>query len=62
MLKKIGKFIQKFIVSAFILYSYNLIASPIAMMVPINWITMLFMTFFGIPALFGFIIILLLVY
>jgi len=62
MLKKIFKFIQKMIVSAFILYSYNVIASPLNLIVPINLFTILILTILGLPALFGLIIILLFAY
>lgn len=62
MLKRLFKFIQKMIVSAFILYSYNVIASPLNLIVPINLFTILILTILGLPALFGLIIILLFAY
>lgn len=62
MFKKIFKFIQKMIVSAFILYSYNVIAAPLNLIVPINLITIVLLAILGIPALLGLIIVLLLIY
>ena len=58
MLKKIFNLLKKVVISAFILYGYNLIASPLNLIVPINVITVGVMSFFGLPALFSFIIIL----
>lgn len=62
MLKKVFKLIQKFVVSAFILYAYNLIAAPLGLIVPINVITILILMALGAPALFSLIAILLLMY
>ncbi len=62
MLKKIFKFMRKVIFSFFFLYSYNLIASPLNLIVPINIITVLAISILGVPAIFSFIIILLLIY
>ena len=62
MLKKLLKLLQKMIISSFALYSYNVIAAPLNLIVPINIITVSLVTFLGIPALLGFIIILLFVY
>lgn len=62
MLKKILNLLKKVVLSAFILYGYNLIASPMNLIIPINIITVSGLTIFGIPALFSFIIILVLVF
>ncbi|NLL44332.1 MAG: hypothetical protein GX247_01520 [Mollicutes bacterium] len=62
MLKKIFYFIKKMIFSAFLLYGYNLIASPLGLIIPINIVTVLLLTILGIPALFSLIVILLLVF
>ena len=62
MLKKILNLFKKIILSAFILYGYNLIASPMNLIIPINIITVSILTVFGIPALFSFIIILVLIF
>ena len=44
-------FIKKIILSAFILYGYNLIAVNFNMVIPINLITILFIAILGTPAL-----------
>lgn len=62
MLKKILKVLKKIIVSAFFIYGYNLIAAPLSLVIPINLITVLAVSLFGIPALLSFIIILLLIF
>lgn len=62
MLKKILKVLKKIIVSAFFIYGYNLIAAPLNLIIPINLITVLAVSLFGIPALLSFIIILLLIF
>ncbi len=48
--------IKKVIISAFILYGYNLIAVNFNMTVPINIYTLSFVTFLGSPALIGLIL------
>lgn len=58
MLKKIFTIFKRIIVSAFILYGYNLIVTPINLTIPINLITIGLITIFGLPALFALIIIL----
>ena len=62
MLKKIFLVIKKIIMSAFLLYGYNLIASPLGCIIPINIFTVAIITFLGFPSLFSLIIILLIVY
>jgi len=62
MLKKILKVLKKIIVSAFFIYGYNIIAAPLSLVIPINLITVLAVSLFGIPALLSFIIILLLIF
>lgn len=62
MLKKIYKLLKKIVVSAFILYSYNLISVPLNLIVPINISTVSILTIFGIPSLFALIAILLIIY
>ena len=49
-------FIKKIILSAFILYGYNLIAVNFNITIPINFYTLLFVTFFGSPALIALIL------
>lgn len=48
--------IKKFILSAFILYGYNLIAVNFNVTIPINFYTLLFVTFLGSPALIALIL------
>ncbi len=62
MIKKLCKFLKRIIISAFILYGYNLIVTPINLTIPINFITISLLTLFGIPALFALIIILIVVF
>lgn len=57
MLKKILEVIKKVIFSVVLLYSFNIIANPINIMIPINLITIGAVTILGFPALFAFIII-----
>lgn len=57
MLKKILDLIKKIIFSIVLLYGFNIIASPINIMIPINLITIGAVTILGFPALFAFIII-----
>ena len=54
--------LKRIIISAFILYGYNLIVTPINLTIPINLITVGLLTMFGIPALFALIIILIVVF
>ena len=61
MLKRLYKFLKNIIVSFFILYGYNrLVPSPA--LIPINLITVILITIFGIPALIILIIIKLIFY
>lgn len=48
--------VKKVIISAFILYGYNLIAVNFNMTVPINIYTLSFITFLGSPALIALIL------
>lgn len=55
-MKKIVNFIRNIVVSAFILYGYNLIAVNFNMIIPINFITIFFVAILGGPALFALIL------
>ena len=57
-LKKILSIVKKIVLSAFVLYGYNLIAAPINLIIPINIITISVLTIFGIPSLLLLILIL----
>lgn len=52
-MKKIFTLIKKIVLSAFILYGFNLIAAPLNIIVPINVITVLVIALLGMPGLFG---------
>ena len=54
--------LQKIVVACFLLYGYNLIAAPLNLIVPINFITDFFVSLLGIPALFSFLIIYLIIF
>ena len=51
-MKKILEIIKKIILSDFILYVYNLIATRFNLVIPINIITLLSVSFLGFPMLF----------
>jgi hypothetical protein len=53
MKKKILKIIRSVIVAAFILYGFNIIASPLNLIIPINIITVALVALLGFPALIG---------
>lgn len=57
MLKKIFKIFKKVILASFILYGFNLIMSPLSVIVPINIVTVSTVTCLGFPGLLGLIII-----
>lgn len=59
MLKKVFSIFKKIILAAFILYGFNLIMSPLSVIVPINLITVSTVTILGFPGLLGLIIIML---
>lgn len=62
MIKKIFSVVKKVVFYSFLLYGYNLVASPLNVMIPINILSVAALTIFGIPALFSFIAILILIY
>jgi len=51
MLKKIFNLIKKIVFSVFLIYGFNLIASPLNLIIPINIITVGLLTILGVPAL-----------
>ncbi len=55
-MKLIGKILKKIVLSVFILYGYNLIATSFNQVVPINFITVGSVAFLGVPALFALIL------
>ena len=56
-MKKIYGIFKKIIFSFFFLYGFNVLSSPLNMIIPINLITVLLLTILGIPSLFGLVII-----
>ena len=59
MLKKVFSIFKKVILAAFVLYGFNLLMSPLSVIVPINLITVSTVTVLGFPGLLGLIIIML---
>lgn len=62
MIKVIFNLLKKVLASVFILYGYNMIASPLGFIIPINVITVALVSMLGIPALLSLIIILVVVF
>lgn len=50
-MKRILSLFRNLILAPFIIYIYNLIASPLNLIIPINLVTILIITFLGIPGL-----------
>lgn len=57
MILKIYNLIKKVVFSGFILYGYNVLAAPLSIVIPINFVTIGTISILGFPALFAFIII-----
>lgn len=57
MIDRIVCFIKKIILSGFLIYGYNMLAGPLNIIIPINIITIFMITVLGVPALFAFILI-----
>lgn len=62
MVKKIFYMFKRIVVSGFLLYGFNLIVAPLNIMIPLNFITVLAISILGIPALFSFLVILLIMF
>ena len=61
-IKKTYELVKRIIISVFLLYSFNLVMSPLEIMIPINMITVVGITVLGFPALLSFLVILLFIY
>ena len=61
MITKITSILKKILMGFFMLYGYNLLVPAIAI-IPINIITIIILTIFGLPGLVALIIIRLLIY
>lgn len=59
MLKKIFNVLKKIVLAAFILYGFNLLMSPLEIIIPINIITVLIVSFLGFSGLLGLVVIML---
>lgn len=62
MLKKIFKIVKKIMISVFLLYGVSLVVNPLDIIIPINIITVLFVTILGIPAVLSLILIFVIVF
>ena len=61
-MKKIYGLLKRIIISAFLLYSFNLVMSPLNILIPINLITVSILVVLGIPGLISLFVLLLYVY
>jgi len=52
-MKKVIQFIKRFILSFFVLYGFNMIVTNFNIIIPINFITVGFLSILGFPALFS---------
>lgn len=62
MLEKFLKFFKRVIFYIFLLYSFNLVVAPMGFNIPINYFTVFVLSILGVPALFGLILILVLLF
>ncbi|MBE6146765.1 MAG: hypothetical protein E7168_00360 [Firmicutes bacterium] len=61
-MKKVLTALKKIIFSFFILYGFNMLASEFNIIIPINWITISFVSLLGFPALFSLVLLFVLIY
>jgi hypothetical protein len=62
MLKKFFGLFKRILFYVLLLYSFNLVAAPMGIIVPINLITVCSLVFLGVPALFSYILIIVLMF
>lgn len=62
MLKKIYVILKKIVFSFAFLYAYNVIAYPLGIIIPLNFITIGTLTILGIPSFFAFVLMKLLLF
>ena len=62
MLKKFFGLFRRILFYVLLLYSFNLVAAPMGVIVPINYITVGSLVILGVPALFSFILIIVLLF
>lgn len=56
MLKKIIQIVKKIFFAVFLIYSYNIVAVPLGIIVPLNLFTIIYVTIFDVPALLSLIV------
>lgn len=56
-MKKIYALFKKIVFGFFFLYGFNVLASPLNILIPINIFTLLLFVILGIPSIFGLIVI-----
>ena len=62
MLKNFFGLFKKVIFYVLLLYSFNLVAAPMGIIVPINLVTVISLVLLGVPALFSYILIIVLMF
>ena len=62
MLKKFFGLFKRILFYVLLLYSFNLVAAPMGVVVPINLITVSSLIILGVPALFSYILIIVLMF
>lgn len=61
-MKIILKVFKRIVFSSFLLYGYNLLMGPLNLIIPINIITVVSISIFGVPALLSFIFVYIVVF
>ncbi len=56
-MKKVYDLFKKIVFGFFFLYGFNVLASPLNILIPINFFTILLFTIFGIPSVIALIVI-----
>lgn len=56
-MKKIYGIFKKIVFAFFFLYGFNVIASPLDVLIPINFFTVFLFTIFGIPSVLALVVI-----
>ena len=62
MLKKFFGLFKRILFYVLLLYSFNLVAAPMGVIVPINMVTVTSLVLLGVPALFSYILIIVLMF
>jgi hypothetical protein len=56
-MSKLFKILKKILFAAFFIYGYNILANPLNIIIPLNFITILYVSLFGLTGLFSLILI-----